>query len=397
MPTNTTKRKQQQAVAVIPKPLVEIGVKVVEENGLRMVEFPPKLKQACNVLLPVNEIVQSDSNYSPSVRMVMLDAEHHTYGNPQWKQNRALNKQGLEILGNLAGVVEMRAVRMDRSVLTDREIGYEGVVKIRRSDGSLMTIRKPKVIDKNVEYERIVQQAKKAAKSYEWSAEKLAEETEKRWLSEQEHLDAKCESKAVLRALRSALQIPHQFNPGQLKRPFLVVGWNFTPDWSDREVRRMLVANGVASSKALYAGGRRPEDEAEPGDAEWAHEPQEPLGEAELAEAREPDPGDEPDDDVVEGEVVGYDEQILKSEPPPPAVVVESPDRDEPLTAQGEASADVAVPFGRHSGKTLRQIAEDENDPGYIRWLSGENVQNPIVRRAAQLYVRQWLDGEPRD
>jgi hypothetical protein len=53
----------------------------------------------------------------------------------------------------------------------------------------------------------------------------------------------------------------------------------------------------------------------------------------------------------------------------------------------GGESGDTLVTFGRHAGKTIRDIYEA--DPGYVNWLMSESVKDQIVRRAARRFLEE--------
>lgn len=52
---------------------------------------------------------------------------------------------------------------------------------------------------------------------------------------------------------------------------------------------------------------------------------------------------------------------------------------------------DQVMPFGKHSGLTLGQIAKE--DPGYIEWLAGTQLRSTQLRRAVNS-VYEWLESQ---
>jgi hypothetical protein len=43
---------------------------------------------------------------------------------------------------------------------------------------------------------------------------------------------------------------------------------------------------------------------------------------------------------------------------------------------------DQTVPFGKHYGKTLRDVLQD--DPAYLDWLNGTEIRSPRLRDAVR-------------
>lgn len=346
--------------AAIPPALEQIGVQIAtDDSGYRAVIFPPEVRQRCNLLLPVSEISHADRNFQPSVRLVQLDIATHTYESTQQRGKRAINKQGLEILGNCAGVLYQKTGRIPKHELEDTEIGYWGEIAIRRSDGTVEPIRREKVVDRVIEEYKI----RSAVSRMDKPDHEKHRIFEQRWIAEREHMRAKCESKALLRAMRAALQIPHMFTAQELQKPFVVVGYSFTPDYDDPETKRLLVAHGLAATTAVYG---------------------------ELAPPNPPDPSDRDADRTL----VASEEQVaqdlgLQAESQDPSAVdpaepavgdVEPPP---PPAPEPEPEPQVLVTFGRHQGKTVEEIYRTE--PSYVEWLANA-ARDPKVRdRAMQV------------
>ena len=358
--------------------LQQAGVEIVTdaEGRYRSIEFPEQLREQMNVLMPVSEIVQADPNYTPSIRAVRLDPRVdaktkggiHFYNQGSANEPRlAPTKQALEILADLAGV-QLAAVRpLRREELEahpEGSFGYEATIQIRRSDGTPRTITRSRVWDSEVEREKIIEQVAKLNKP---DAEKQAE-FRRRWLQEREHGKAKTESKAVLRAIRAALQIPHTFSAEDAKKPFVVVGYSFTPDYSDPEIRRLVVERGLAASgevfgRELGAGSPMPGDEpdAEAAAAADAAAPR-------AGEASERTPPDSP-------------APAFEGEEPPPAAEAAEPEPEKAVVDE----ADYVLPaaFTRFAGKTLGEVDDD----AYLAWLASDTVKDATTREAARAFL----------
>jgi hypothetical protein len=219
-----------------------------------------------NVIDPVTSLTQADPNWTPRISVVELNpAKDGPHYYEQAGRKLAPTKQALETLAKGAGVLYTKTERVPKADLDEGEVGYRATIGIRRSDGTVEEIRREKVWVKEAERAE-VEQAVTDAKLYEngqrtskprfdvpgsaaWKAE-----VEKRWLRELRDRYGKTESKAVLRAIRAALQIPHTFTPADAAKPFLVIGFNFTPDYNEPDIRRALVAAGLNASAAVYGG-----------------------------------------------------------------------------------------------------------------------------------------------
>jgi len=132
------------------------------------------------------------------------------------------------------------------------------------------------------------------------------------------------ESKAMLRAYRSALSLKQKYTPEELRKPFLVVSTHFTPDTSDIRILGMLMTGGAQAETALF--GPAPDRVAIPA-------------------------GDEP----IEGHVA--EEEELQSFDEATGEINE-PARPKPAN-------DPVLPDGPHKGKPLSEVAR--SDPDYTR------------------------------
>lgn len=261
---------QQSIVRPVPVPsvLAEFGIRVGQDelSGMRVVVIPPEVRQNLNVIDPVSSFAQADPNWTPRISVVALDpAKSGDHFYEQANKKLAPTKQALEVLAKAAGILYTRTSRIPRAELAEGErLGYKATLGIRRSDGTVEEVTRDKTFVEDAELEEIKDAV---ARATAWengrntgrprftSDAERAEETRKRWLKELKDAPAKTESKAVLRAIRAALQIPHTFSPADAAKPFLVIGFNFTPDYNDEETKRLLVAAGLNAQAAMYGGG----------------------------------------------------------------------------------------------------------------------------------------------
>ncbi len=349
--------------------LAAAGVQIREDESgrYRSIEFPEALKQKFNILLPVAEVVQADPNYTPSIRAANLQPtdsyfyNQGTQSNPRW----APLKQALEVLADLAGV-QLATVRplsmLDLAPYPEGSFGYSATITIRRSDGTPRTITRSRIWNADVEREKIIAQVAKAdGKSDDWKQA----EFRRRWLQEREHGPAKTESKAVLRAIRAALQIPHTFSAADAKKPFVVVGYSFTPDYSDPEVRRLVIERGLSAGEQVFgsqpAAGPLPETGGEDGAAPDGADTAAPSGEGADPQPAAPSPAFEGEEPAVEPE----------------------PEKEPEPAQLDEADFVLPAQFTRYAGKTLAEIDSDE----YLAWLASDAVKDEPTRAAAKAFV----------
>jgi hypothetical protein len=59
-----------------------------------------------------------------------------------------------------------------------------------------------------------------------------------------------------------------------------------------------------------------------------------------------------------------------------------------------ERASSFRLPFGRHKGLTIAEVAEI--DPGWIRWFAAEGSAR-TVQRACAFYAANILDGRPAE
>lgn len=370
---------------LVPAVLRDAGVKVVSRDGVRGVVIPEAVKQQVNVLLAVEQLAQADPNWTPRFNVVTLDPQTHGYSSrdtrvkvgSQWKDGRAPNKLGLLALADAAGLpIETR--RMGPNEVRAGELGWVATVEIRQSDGTTKRISASKIVDVEFEREVIHDQC-----INEQTGAVDEARARKRWLTERPHFEAKAETKAVERAIRAALQIPHALTEDHFRRPWLVIGWSYTPDYADPMVRSALLERALGARGALY-----PVEHDQPAAGELAAPP-----------------SDEPEDvdaELVEPEA-GH-EATPEPEAPPPARAP-SERRAEPAAAphaatHGEtpdwvtAAGDTRFPGGKYKGQSIRAVAEGNQN--YLRWLvqqDGRPGQDDPVKEHARAYLRAIDEG----
>jgi hypothetical protein len=378
----------------VPHILAELGVRVGrdEEAGMAVVVIPPDVRQAVNVINPTTSFAQADPNWTPSISLVQLDKDLHGYPLPGSKVG--LNKQALETLARAAGVLYTRTTRVPRDELHEGELfAYRATVGFRRSDGTIDEVTRERGFVEAAERAEIEDAVTRNDRYGARESEAWQTEVRKRWLNELRFGPAKVESKAINRALRAGLQVPTSLAPAAFGKPFLVIGYSFTPDYDDAEVKRILVAAGLNAQAAIY-GGRQVAGELEhatdiepPVRAELAAGTDETGGEP-TPSASAGAPGSPPSSDPgagahPAGETAGADaasDAAPADEPGPEEEMPPADDADEPPAfaipaAAVDESEQVEVTFGRWQGQTLGAIAAHEKGATWYAWALAQPVE----------------------
>lgn len=373
----------------IPRELQELGLQIAQDadSGLRAVIIPKAIRQAVNVISPVSTFAQADRNWSPAVSIVELDSELHGYPLPGGK--RGLNKQALETLGKAAGVLYTRTARVPREELQVGELwAYRATVGFRRSDGTVDEVTRERGFHGEAERTDI-EDAVRGSDRFKTAAAQDAE-IKKRWIFELRFGPAKTESKAINRALRAGLQMPSSLPPAAFSKPFLVVGFNFTPDYSDPEIKRALIAIATNAQAAIYGtevSDQLPELEAGDIPAEaipGADEREEDVREAdadEQAGVREEPASAEADDEQARG---GEGTAAARSSEEEPSL-----DAEPTLFAPPDEIIDAAGDKAVKGDKTVRDVvALGEAGAAWLRWAVRQIPEDDERLTAIETYLQ---------
>lgn len=397
----TKGQELERVVSAVPVPrqLQELGVKIGrdEGSGMTVVMIPPQVREKMNVINPVSSIAQADPNWSPAISVVQLDKDLHTY---PVSGKHGLNKQALETLAKAAGVLYARTTRVPNTELGHGELwAYRATVGFRRSDGTIDEVTRERGFVEAAERSEIELAVTKGGKFGASGTAAWQTEVEKRWLNELRFGRSKTESKAINRAMRAGLQVPTSLESKDLAKPFLVIGYNFTPDYDDVEVKRILVAAGLNAQAAIYGGGEAKHEltAGEPPEPE----PVTPSGSSEdVPEGERDEPATDAD---TTAETRGGDGEQASVEPsegePPAAEPTEAPRSDEPpLEAEPEFKPPKAAiekagktPIPGKSGTTIADAAgRGVQGREWLAWAL-EEYEPGEVRDAIEFYVRATM------
>jgi hypothetical protein len=273
----------------------QTGVQIAEHEGKRLISIAPTLAQKVNLLTPISQVQQLDTNYSPSPRLVQL-GEGDIY---KEKGKPALTAKGLSKLAELAQI-EHIDTRFDdmggtgvRVTVVGRRRGPDGHWQLKKST-------------KTVRFDALERKVRRESdgKSEDFILKRIDEEME--------HVDAKAETKAWNRVVRSFLAVKGTYSEAEIKKPFLCVSYQFTPDYGNKHVVELMRLNysEARSDLGLPAAGDTHGDVIDMDDthaiaaAEDVGEPTEDEPEPDFADADGLD-WDDDTGEVLTGEVEG--------------------------------------------------------------------------------------------
>lgn len=148
--------------------------------------------------------------------------------------------------------------------LTKDYVCYKATGALRLPDGSWQPIMAEKEIDLSVIEEEIHEGNLKKAQEYAGDPKKqsyLKGMTVEQWAAAQTKTNMiqwrknklmRAETGAMLRVIRAALGMKSQYTREELQKPFIVPRIDFSPDYSDPEVRQALIQNGVQAMASLF-------------------------------------------------------------------------------------------------------------------------------------------------
>ena len=157
----------------------------------------------------------------------------------------ALTKPALNRLAN-AGGIQYRTRRVDdRS--NPRFCEYECESVMRSESGEPLV----RVYHKSIDMDR----KEASIRARQTDAAKAAKEIAQFF----EHMEARCETGAINRAIRGQFGLKAGYSAADLMKPFVVLRVDFQPDASDPVAKRFMLERGDAATRALFGSApRRP-------------------------------------------------------------------------------------------------------------------------------------------
>lgn len=239
--------------------------KSVENNTT--VELEQYREKKFNVLVPTTHMQQISPFHKMRIEEVRVDpnpdnGEVFKVGSKKvgnsWQNVLSPAKPAIMKLANAAGIVwnwnETRVLAANRDYVL-----YQAVGAIRKPSGEWIPLKATKEIDLVViEEETLESNLKKADGLKE---DKLNGLTKQKWAEQQTRSNMiqwrknkvmRAETGAMLRVVRALLNLKMQYSPQELQNPFIVPRVDFSPDYTDPEVRRMVQEQGVKATTELF-------------------------------------------------------------------------------------------------------------------------------------------------
>ncbi len=249
------------------------------QNIAALANYDPK---KANLLMPTTEIMQVSPWHQIRVTAVNVNQDPN-YGEvfpveakpikvfengkltTKYVDQFALAKPALMKIAQAAGITwhypECRPITVSRDYVL-----YQAVGGIRLPAGNWQVIPAKKEIDLTVIEDELMEQnlkkAKELAAGDKKDKEKLQGMTPEEWakaktraamIQWRKHKLARAETGAMERVIRAALSMKQAYTKDELDKPFLVPRIDFSPDYSDPTVQRMLIENGVKAMSNLFS------------------------------------------------------------------------------------------------------------------------------------------------
>lgn len=279
-----------------------------QKKGLVVLEIEKARKAGMNLLLPSTHIEGLSEFHHPVIDYIELSPEPAN-GDVYFHSESGKfvpTKQGLMKLALCAGIMWNPAETKRTDNRQDRDyVSYQAVGGVRKADGSPVWLKAEYDMDFEVIEEELREQYEKTGKKNKKSGEELQDYIDycvKRDLLYKRKNKVKLsEAGAMNRVVRALLGLKAGYTKAELKKPFVVARIVFRPDYSDPEIRRIMIQKSMESVTGVY-GPVAPDPSADPSDVEPAIDVEtlpgtdEPISGKEE-EAETPEPGG-PDDDL---------------------------------------------------------------------------------------------------
>lgn len=268
-------------------------------------ELDKAIKEGENLLMPSDSLNNVPAMHKVTVERIKLSPDpddRDVY--PQGKRF-ALTKDGLLKLSSCAGVQWDYSFsgRIDPMNNPDY-IAYRVVGAVQRLDGSWLPLQGAYDLDFVVIEEQAFEGKKESTKSWksngwdkftpaqrEAACRKLAHEDV---LAIRRHKVARCETGAMLRAIRGLLNVKGTYSAAELQKPFVIARLVFQPDYADPIIKAQAVALAFKAMQGVYGISQGPA-QFQPRQLPGSVVDMEPNGtggyDMTEAERSEPDPG----------------------------------------------------------------------------------------------------------
>lgn len=225
-----------------------------------------------NLLLPAIPVNASLAyGHQPKLSLTKIDpnpsnGEVYKVGSKKegngWVDTFALAKPALDKIGTSAGI-QFQTQRLDDG-RNRRLAGFKCLSAMKNESGQVIVKTYQKWINMDDVEDESRAQRKKNRKAGQ-TDEQLETELQREMSQYQKHLAARCETGAILRAIRGQLGIRSQWTANELAKPFVMMRIDFQPDASDPDVKRFLLEQGSKATAVLFSqplpAPERPADE----------------------------------------------------------------------------------------------------------------------------------------
>lgn len=226
-----------------------------------------------NVLSPTQVVQRISPLHTLRASVVQIDTTEgggDAYFNRAFmsESERALSKNGLHKLARAAGLKfrkDLSGRRDDNSDRGYRE--YEATYEMRCPDGSSeffsalreVDTRPGGAVEAGLKRQAAAKMKPRKYGNKEYPPDLKTQTEADAWVERElaaarEHALSNAESKAKLRAIREALSIKSKYTLDELNKPFVVPRIDFSPDYTDPEVRRLMLTAGAQAQGMLYGG-----------------------------------------------------------------------------------------------------------------------------------------------
>ena len=168
-----------------------------------------------------------------------------------------LAKPALQRIASAAGIQSQTRRVDDRR---DRMfVEYECIAAVKNESGAVVMQGYTKSIDlrdvQDEELQRRIKDNAKAKPQERKTDDQIAADVEAFIVTFRRHMAARCESGAILRAIRGQLGIKQQWTQAELAKPFVLLRVDFQPDAEDPVVKRFLLEQGQCAASVIFPGG----------------------------------------------------------------------------------------------------------------------------------------------
>lgn len=241
-----------------------------QEKGLVVLEIEKAKKAGMNLLLPSTHIEGLSEFHHPVIDYVELSPEPKD-GDVYFHSESGKfvpTKQGLMKLAVCAGIMWDPSETKRTDNRQDRDyVSYQAVGGVRKADGTPVWLKAEWDIDFEVLEEELKGQYEKSGKKAKKTGQALQDYVDycvkRDLLYRRKHKIKLCEAGAMNRVVRALLGLKAGYTQAELKKPFVVARIVFRPDYSDPEIRKIMLQKSMESVTGIY-GPVAPDTSASP-------------------------------------------------------------------------------------------------------------------------------------